>query len=257
MSGPSWLADIFASVMLILAVYSVARLLAAWAWSRPTYVDTDVVHVLMGVAMAGMFVPSLNPVPARLWEVVFSVVAVWYLWRCAAHVTRRGEPTYPGDSAPGVPYCPAHHYPTHVVMAFAMLYMYVAAPTAAVNTTVGAMASGATGTTADYVELPLLFLLVLLGSGVWELDRASRLRRERLAQGSPAPVLQPTAPAVLVWALNTTRPAGAPEIVGTVPRIADATEDRPSPRPWLAPGLMAASHVAMCIAMGYMLVVML
>lgn len=256
-TGPSWLADSCASVMLIVAVYSAARLPFVWASPRRTHVDSDVAHLLMGVAMAGMFAPALNALPAGLWEVVFAVVAAWSVCRCIAQVTRRGKPRYLADSRQGVSCCPPDHYPTHVVMAFAMLYMYLVAPTATLSNMGSAMTSSASGTTADFVELPLLFLLVLLGSCVFELDRAGRLWREREAQGLPAPAVQPTARTVLVGALNGARLSAAPAVTKLVPIVADGTKDQPRPGPWLTPGFVAASHVAMCIIMGYMLVAML
>ena len=254
MSGPGWLADIFAAVVLIVAGYSAGRLLASRAWARPAHFDLDVVHLLMGLAMAGMFVAALNPVPPGLWEVVFSGVAAWSLWRCGAYVTRRGERRALDDHVH-----PVSHYPTHVVMAFAMLYMYLALP--AKGARLGAMAvSGATGTTADFVGLPLLFLLVLLGSGVWELDRAERFRRVPVVRDQPltAPELA-LAPATTA-AVGKPGLAGEPEAAGPISGSGGATDghdDEPHDDGWLAPALMAAAHIGMCIAMGYMLVVML
>ena len=77
------------------------------------------------------------------------------------------------------------HYATHEVMALAMLYMYLAAPARSGALANGAMPmSGATGTAADFVGLPLLFLIVLLSSGVWELDGIERLSPTRARQSS-------------------------------------------------------------------------
>ena len=63
-------------------------------------------------------------------------------------------------------------------MALAMLYMYFGLPAQAkVAADATMVTSGATDTAADFLGLPLLFLILLLGSGVWELDRAERSKR--------------------------------------------------------------------------------
>src|ERR1700758_3185553 len=66
-AGPSWLSDTFAAVMLLIAVYCAARLAVAAAWRRETELDTDVVHLLMGVAMAGTLAPALSFAPSAVW----------------------------------------------------------------------------------------------------------------------------------------------------------------------------------------------
>jgi hypothetical protein len=54
--------------MLTVAVHCARRLVAARRWQRPTELDTDGGHVLMGVAMAGMLVARLRIMPAAAWE---------------------------------------------------------------------------------------------------------------------------------------------------------------------------------------------
>ena len=216
MSGPDWLDDCFAAVMLVVAVYSAGRLVAARSWSRPSHADVDFAHVLMGVGMAGMLSSAINPVPAGVWEVVFTGLVGWFAWRCYRFVTRLGVEGQDPDHV--------HHFShwlTHLVMAVAMLYMYlVAATPSGPSRDAGMAMNGATGTTADFVGLPLLFLAVLLASGVWELDGIGRF--------SPA--------------LSTGSVAGD----GSV-----------ATRRWLAPRLEAGCHIAMCITMAYMLVLIL
>ena len=65
MGGPTWLTAIFAAASLTVAVYCAGRLAAARRWHRPTELDTDGAHVVMGVAMAGMLVSGLRTLPAR------------------------------------------------------------------------------------------------------------------------------------------------------------------------------------------------
>lgn len=54
MTGPSWLADVLAAVVISVALFSAGRLIASRGRPRRGEVDADGVHVLMGVAMAGM-----------------------------------------------------------------------------------------------------------------------------------------------------------------------------------------------------------
>jgi Domain of unknown function (DUF5134) len=251
MSGPNWLAAFFAVVMLAVTVYSGGRLIASRLWSRPNRVDIDVVHLVMGLAMAGMFVPALNPLPTRAWEAVFSAVAAWFAWRCMANATGHiaGRPPRPhANSSP--------HYPTHGVMALAMLYMYFGLP-AQPKAGATMMTSGATGMTADFVGLPLLFLVLLLGSGVWELDRAERSRRAALAQPVPRASREPTPAVELIGGPRRERAGWGPVLTVAAAAQPHAADDGPGSDNCLAPGLMTASHVVMCIAMSYMLVVML
>jgi hypothetical protein len=101
MSGPTWLADVFAAIVIGVALFSAARLIVSRGWlehgrlvqGRLGYgrlghgrygrgeLDADVVHVLMGIAMAGMFVPGLATLPAPAWEAVFAVGTAWFAWR--------------------------------------------------------------------------------------------------------------------------------------------------------------------------------
>ena len=241
MSSPDWLADLFAAVMLVVAIVSAGRLVATRLVGRPTHVDIDVMHLCMGVAMAGMFVNDLNGIPEGLWEVVFCGGALWFSWRCLTFVRGHGLTGVDADHVHHV-----SHYFTHVVMALAMLDMYFVAGAATGSggmADMGGMAMGATGSAADYGFLPLLFIFALAGSAVWELNSSGRFRES--GRALPAPVL--------VGALG-----GA--TTGQV--AAAAGPDRPagSAAPatvWLAPRLEAGTHVVMCVAMAYMLVLLL
>jgi hypothetical protein len=246
MSGPTWLANFFAAVMLLVALYSAGRLLASWRWSRPTHADIDVTHILMGVSMAGMLVSAINPIPSAVWEVVFVAVALWFVWKCLEFVARRGVKGRDEDHVHHL-----SHYVTHVVMAFAMLYMYLAASRSTGSSPGGGMGmTGATGVTADFVGLPLLFLFVLLASAVWELDGGGRWSPSWSDARGPRQVLQ------LVSGGSAVSPAaGSPASSGADDREEPGAKTQS--RQWLAPGLKAACHIAMCVTMGYMLIVML
>ena len=121
MGGPAWLTDIFAGVMITVAAYCASRLVVARWWRRPTDVDSDGVHVVMGVAMAGMLVAGLRFGPAGLWEAVFAAAAGWFGWRFVR--VRRGAPLSQWRCPQPVP---------HLVECGAMLYMYLAVPAVAV-----------------------------------------------------------------------------------------------------------------------------
>ena len=248
MSGPTWLADIFAALMLAVAVVSFGRLIATRVLKRPTHVDIDLMHLFMGVAMAGMFVSDLNGISEGLWEVVFSVLAVWFMWRCYDFVKRHGLAGRDEDHVHHI-----SHYFTHVVMALAMLNMYFAtsssAGSGAMGSDMGAMGSSAmsmsaTGTTADYLFLPLLFFFALSGSAVWELNDIGRYARFVHSKANLA-----------ATALVTVGVGGEG---ATAVGIASIEEDAApgATTTWLAPRLEAAAHIVMCIAMGYMLVLM-
>jgi hypothetical protein len=232
--------DGFATVMLAVALYSAGRLVAARAWSRPIHVDIDVAHVLMGVAMAGMLDGRINPIGSGVWEVVFSLLGLWFLWRCYQFLV---------DPGTGFGYDEHVHRLSrrliHLVMSSSMLYMYLAAAPVTAGSD-GAMAMRATGSTSRFVGLPLLFLISLLASGIWELDGIDRFRPSRAAH-------EPVA----AYA-GSHRPVeefdGVPEVGGGNNQVEPGA--RPT-NPWLAPRLEGASHIAMCITMAYALVLML
>lgn len=243
MASPPWLDDSFAAVMALVAVYSLGRLSAARAWSRPTHADVDVAHVLMGTAMVGMLVSGLDPVPHGVWEVVFTGLAVWFVVRCVRFIAERGVEGQDEDHVHHL-----SHYLTHLVMACSMLYMYLAAPTPPPVRGGGMAMGAATGTTTDFVGIPLVFIMVLFASGVWELDGIERF--------APRP-----APSSLVIAGGGSEEGSGSSDDGTAGSSLSSSDRRdPGGRDagrWLAPRLEAACHIAMCVTMGFMLVLML
>jgi hypothetical protein len=241
MGGPAWLTDIFAAVMVTVAAYCASRLVVARWWRRPTDVDTDGVHVVMGVAMAGMLVAGLRFGSFGLWEAVFAAAAGWFGWRFVR--VRRGAPLSPWRCPQPVP---------HLVECGAMLYMYLAVPAvaAAAKGAPGAMgAMSATG--ARFSVLALALALFMFGYVAWVGDR--------LTARAPALAVAATAAAVPV--------AAGPQESGA---LMTATEPEPagnaSPggcagsgqgRPYLAPRCAAMCKIAMGITMGYVLILML
>jgi hypothetical protein len=242
MSNPGWLNDIFAALMLTVALYSVGRLVASRAWSRPIHRDVDVAHVLMGTAMAGMLVSDLNPIPTGVWELVFSALAVWFVWRCYQFVVNPGGETYYHEHVHRL-----SRRVIHLVMSLAMLYMYLAAAAPSEATSGGSMAMGAaTGTTADFALLPAGFILALIVSAIWQLDAIGRFPSSAYrVRSSALSIVGSGSPSPAEWEKTTEVPIDSPSGNGT----ADAP-------PWLAPRLEAGSHIIMCLTMAYMLTLM-
>ena len=216
---PVYLVDVFAGVMAAVSVYCAARLVAARRWHRHIRVDINVAHVAMGVAMAGMLVSPLDVVPHGWWEAVFVVLGAWFAWRSVRFVVRGV-----GDGGDRDLHHVSHDL-THLVMAGGMLYMYLG-PGAAGS---GAMAMGA-GTGAQ-VLVPLACIGALAVSAVWHVDDLSRAR----AFAS-------------LGAVSGTGAAQGP--------VAGAMGAGPG-APALAPRLESLCHVAMCVTMGFMLVLVL
>ena len=242
MTGQPWLAAAFAAIMIITAAYCVTRLALAWRGRRPTDRPVDAVHVLMGVAMAGMLVPGLRVLWIGGWEIVFGVSGVVFLWRMARklHPGRRtGRRTGPAH--------PPAHDGQHLLACGAMLYMLPATMSGSAagrGAAAGAM-SGATG-------LPILALILavaLLGYVVWTADKISTM----------APVAALAATAAAPAAAPSATPSAAPSHALAGGPAGGASAVRPSPGHAvpLSPRLAACCEVAMGVTMGYMLIVLL
>ena len=66
MSGPGWLAGCLAALMIAIAACCACRLAMSRLRGRNTELAADGLHVLMGVAMAGMLQSQLTPVPGTI-----------------------------------------------------------------------------------------------------------------------------------------------------------------------------------------------
>jgi len=224
MSGPGWLAGIFAALMLTVAVYCAGRLVAARTWRRPTELDTDGGHVVMGVAMAGMLVSGLRTFPVSLWTGVFAAGAAWFGYHALR--ARRGAPASPWRCLQPAP---------HLVECAAMLYMLLAVR-------------------ASAVVLPLLLAVFLLGWVIRLADRITvRVPAFAAALGTPAPV--PMGAAVSSGPLIPAQaPADNPTADDPTGGASAALGRQGLP---LAPRCAALCSMAMGITMGYMLITML
>jgi hypothetical protein len=168
---PTWLLDVVAGVMLAVAAVSAARLVAARPW-RPgsVIIDTDIAHLLMAIAMAGVLTSGLSTLPNAAWEVVFGVMIAWFAFRVARDAR-----------ATGVRALADGHCAPHLVHSGAMLYMFLGMTASA-----GAMAgmAGMPGMSAGSPStlmlsdptLAFVFALALIGYSVWDLDQLSGRR---------------------------------------------------------------------------------
>jgi hypothetical protein len=170
---PAWLLEIVAAVMLAVAALSAARLVAARPWARDgVVIDTDVAHLLMAIAMAGMLTPGLRTLPDAAWEVIFGLLAAWFAVRVTHDARRNGVRALAGG-----------HCAPHLVHSASMLYMALAITatvpggTAPVASGTGGMAmSGTSAMTLRYPTLALLFAFILVGYSIWDLDQLSGRR---------------------------------------------------------------------------------
>jgi hypothetical protein len=233
MGAPAWLTGSFAALILTVATYCAGRLAVARRWRRPTELDTDAGHVLMGVAMAGMLVARLRILPAATWEVVFAVGAAWFAWRLVKSRGRTAAASWR-----------CLHPAPHLVECVAMLYMFLAAA----PLTARAAAGMAGLAPSRFSVLALLMALFMVGYVVRVADRLP-LRTPALAVASaiPAPMATPSPPDIPATA-SAPATASGPAPAGRVATTA---------RPHLAPRCAALCKIAMGLTMAYMLVLML
>jgi hypothetical protein len=234
--APIWLTGSFAALILTVATYCAGRLAVTRRWRRPTELDTDAGHVLMGVAMAGMLVARLRILPAATWEAVFAAGAAWFAWQLVK--SRRGTAAASWRCL---------HPAPHLVECVAMLYMFLAAAPltarAATPLTAPAAVAGMAGLASSRSSvLALLMALFMVGYVVRVADRLPlRTPALAVAPAIPAPMATPSPP-------DIPAPASAPAPAGRVATTA---------RPYLAPRCAALCKIAMGLTMAYMLVLML
>lgn len=237
MSGPDWLAGGLAVLMIMIAVYCAGRLVVSRLRGRDIEVVADGLHVLMGVAMAGMFEPRLTPIPGAVWRAVFAVAAAWFAWR-AIRAGRR-------------PSARCAHPAAHAVECAAMVYMVLPVGSWPSGRGPGMTMPGmGQGTTVGNPALTLVLALFMLGYVLWAIDRLAVLSRTTAA-ATPRPAAAVRSPLAAV-----TVPAAA-GILGPAAPGTTAYPRRPPGTTALAPRLAACYKIAMAITMGYMLILML
>jgi hypothetical protein len=237
MSGPGWLAGGLAALMIAIAVYCAGRLAVSRLRGQDTEVATDGLHVMMGVAMAGMFEPRLTLIPGAAWRAVFAVAAAWFAWQ-AIRAGRRPSARYAHPAA-------------HAVECAAMVYMVLPVGSWPSGRGLGMTMPGMSqDTTAGNPALTLILALFMLGYVLWAVDRLAVLSRARaaatprLAAATRPPLAALTVPATV-------------GILGPPGPGPTADPRRPPGGTALAPRLAACYKIAMAITMGYMLILML
>jgi len=260
MMTPSWILDILAAVMLLVAAISAGRLVAA----RPRAgsagdADIDIAHLLMGIAMAGMLVASLTTLPNGWWDAIFAVLTAWFGWRVYRESRGQGARVL----------ADGHHMP-HLVHSAAMLYMFVALNAAAGGGGMGGM-GGSSGMAMQTLSAPVvafIFILWLAAYVVLDLDRLSGPGHGRGSYFAPA-LAGATAGTGSVSLAASAVPAGTSAGVAAGQGAADGSH--PAGRGLLATGSRSASaralllspraaagcRIAMGVTMAFMLVIMI
>ena len=232
-SAPAWLAGSFAALMIMIAVCCAARLAISRPRGRNTERDTDVLHVLMGVAMAGMLEPRLAPVPVTAWRAVFVAAAAWFTWQAL----RPGRHVRAARCA---------HPAAHGIECAAMIYMLLPVGSwPSSHSPAMVMPGMSQGTTTGNPALTLVLALFMLGYLLWAVDRLARLSRAP----TPATASVTTGRTLQVGQIMPVTSAAAAPAASAYPH--------PAGRLVLAPRLAASSAIAMAITMGYMLITML
>jgi hypothetical protein len=227
---PAWILDVLAALMLAVAVVSAARVAAARPWQHGAVVaDTDVAHLLMAVAMAGMLAPGLGLLPDVAWEVVFALLAAWFVVRVLADASSNGVRALAGG-----------HCAPHLVHSGSMLYMFLAASAPAARASgPGGMPGGpGAGTMAlSHPTLAYVFAFVLVGYAIWDLDQLSGRR----------------------YALGTrVSLAGAGEAAAASRGVAFAGGSHPGGGGFLrSPAVTVGGRITMGITMAFMLLIAL
>jgi hypothetical protein len=226
MSTPSWLYYFFGALMLAVAAYGMVLSILTVAVRRPVGWDVAVSHFFMGVSMAGMFVAQWAFGRSAMWEIIFAVLLVWFLVRSMQSVQQWGL------------HLP--HWLIHAVMNFAMLLMYWF-PMQASGASTGSM-SMSVSSTSSRVDPGLAFVLafILFASAIFTLASPNKGASYR---GTHAPAYAMTAE--VGSRASASDHGGEPASLGAIEALV-AT-------PWLED----LSHVVMCVAMGFMLILMI
>ena len=230
---PGWILGIFTAVMLIVAVASAARLLAARPWrGAAAHADIDAGQLLMGIAMAGMLTANLRTLPDGAWEAIFGALTGWFAWRVYEE-TRRRKASVPASD---------HRLP-YLVHGAAMFYVYLSLAASA--------AAGAPVPVMQRLHLPtlaLVFALLLVGYAVRDLDLLSGPAGGRYtltgAGIAPAGPVLAAAPALASAPAAPAPPAAPP-----------AAPAPPARRLALAPRLEIGCRIAIGVSIAFMLII--
>ena len=166
MTAPAWLSAVFVALMLAVSGFCAGRMVVARQTGRPTELDSDITHVLMGVAMAGMLASVVRIGTPVMWIVLFGGGATWFGWQAL-----RAR----GGASPSAWRC-SQPIP-HLLKCVAMLYMILTVQAArAARPSIGASAGMAMGTGAARLSIVSLALAgFMIGYVVLLADRLTRV----------------------------------------------------------------------------------
>jgi hypothetical protein len=224
---PLWLYDFFGVLVLAVAGYSVVLFVLTVAAHRPAGWDVDVAHTLMGVSMAGMFVAGWSFGSKFMWEALFALLLIWFLARSALSIRQFGI------------HLP--HFLVHGVLSLAMVLMY-AFPGGAGDGSTGSMSMSMTmpmsgGSRLD-PAVALVIALFFLASAIFTIGSS---RRGASHHGSHA----------LVYA--GVSGGGIPADRSKESRSYALSVEGVVTTPWVED----ASHVVMCVATGFLLLLLI
>jgi hypothetical protein len=224
---PVWLYDLFGVLMLAVAGYAVVLFVVTVGARRPAGWDIDVAHTIMGISMAGMFVGGWAFGSKVMWEFIFAVLLIWFLARTALSIRQFGV------------HLP--HFLVHGVLSLAMILMY-AFPGGASDASMGSMSMSMPMAMSGDARLDpavaLVFALCLFASAVFTMGSS---KKGASHHGSHV--------------LNYVGVNGrsAPQDCSSEGHPHTLSLEGVVTAPWVED----ASHVAMCVAMGYLLILMM
>jgi hypothetical protein len=223
---PAWLYYFFAVAMMAVAAYGLVLLAVSVSIRRTPGWDVDIAHIFMGVSMAGMFVAGWSFGPRAIWELIFTVLLVWFLVESIQSVIAFG--------------IHLTHYLIHASMSFAMLLMYLFPAGAGSGAMSMSMSMASPSSARVDPGLSLLLVVLFFASAIFTL-------------ASPIKGVSHHGRHALAYAMSGAAGGTVESPSGSAPAWAGGGAVRLITTPWLED----ASHVVMCVGMGFMLILMI
>lgn len=154
MTVPPLLRLALATLMIAITCGAGVRLGNSLRHGRHAETDADGLHILMGIAMAGMLEPPLSVLPTVAGQAAFTASAAWFGWKS---LLASRAPT-------GA--IPPHRVPLpHFVESLAMIYMLLPGTAATPGMTMPG--THHTGPGGSRVIIALLLSLSMVGYAIW------------------------------------------------------------------------------------------
>ena len=81
MNAPAWLTALVSTLMILVAAYSAWRLAISRLWERATDYESDLLHLALGIAGAGMVAAWARTLPRPAWTTLFIAGALYFAFR--------------------------------------------------------------------------------------------------------------------------------------------------------------------------------